>query len=304
MDGAQERNLTLTFSGAPAWVPGPPTAERSARPGRYRYGNVEEQQRFGDRTGEREALELADLRMRVRRGFLLRLRALFLESGAESATASAAEAHARALAARREAEALLERRERALEQWAREHGLKPTRRPSDLAGADRERREELERTRHEAHSDLQRTEVALGRARREVRSGGSGAGFSRASADDAQRAVGLLEGRLEEERAALERARERLWAFDAEHGVSSQPRRRVRDLSASERKRRDELRQSVRDAKQDLPDRPKPVPFDRLGAVYAEAEGCGIDDLPRTRVGVLSELEQYLEPAKEERKLN
>ena len=40
--------------------------------------------------------------------------------------------------------------ERALEQWDREHGLKPTRRPSDLAGADRERREELERTRHEA----------------------------------------------------------------------------------------------------------------------------------------------------------
>ena len=251
-----------------------------------------------NRTAECEALELADLRMRVRRGFLLRLRALFLESGAESATAAAAEAHAQALAARREAEALLERRERALEDWDREHGLKPTRRPSDLAGADRERREELERARHVAHSDLQRTEVALERARREVTSGGPGAGFSRAGADDAQRAAGVLEARLEEERAALERARERLWAFDAEHGVSSQPKRRVRDLAASERKRRGELRQSVRDAKRDLPERPKPVPFDRLRAVYAEAEECGIDDLPRTRAGVLGELEQYLQPAR------
>ena len=185
-----------------------------------------------DRDGsssERAALELADLRMRVRRGFLLRLRALFVESDAESATAEAGKAHAAALEAHRRAEALVERRERVL-------------------------------------------------------------------TDDAQRAVGVLEGRLEEERGALERARERLWAFDAEHGVSSQPRRRVRDLSASERKRRGELRQSVRDAKQDLPDRPKPVPFDRLGAVYAEAEECSIDDLPRTRAGVLSELEQYLEP--------
>jgi len=251
-----------------------------------------------NRTAECEALELADLRMRVRRGFLLRLRALFLESGAESATAAAAEAHAQALAARREAEALLERRERALEDWDREHGLKPTRRPSDLAGPESERREELERARHVAHSDLQRTEVALERARREVTSGGPGAGFSRAGADDAQRAAGVLEARLEEERAALERARERLWAFDAEHGVSSQPKRRVRDLAASERKRRGELRQSVRDAKRDLPERPKPVPFDRLRAVYAEAEECGIDDLPRTRAGVLGELEQYLEPGR------
>lgn len=249
-----------------------------------------------DRTTEREALELADLRMRVRRGFLLRLRALFLESGTESATGAAAEAHAEALAARREGEALLERRERALERWDREHGLKPTRRPSDLTGTDRERREELEHLRHDAHSDLQRTEVALERARREVTSGGPGAGFSRSADEDAQRAAGVLEGRLEEERAALERARERLWAFDAEHGISSHPQRRVRDLSASERKRRGELRQSVRDAKRDLPEPPKPVPFDRLRAVYTEAEGCEIDDLPRTRAGVLSELEQYLEP--------
>lgn len=241
---------------------------------------MEEHRSSGDRTSEREALELADLRMRVRRGFLLRLRALFLESGAESATAAATEAHAQALAARREGESLLERRERALEDWDRDHGLKPTRRPSDLTGADRERRDGLERARHDAHSELQRTEVALERAQREVTSGGPGAGFSRTTADDAQRAVGVLEGRLEEERSGLERARERLWAFDSEHGVSSHPQRRVRDLSASERKRRGELRQSVRDAKRDLPERPKAVPFDRLRAVFAEAEGCGIDDLP------------------------
>ena len=196
-------------------------------------------------------------------------------------------------------EALLERRERALEDWDREHGLKPTRRPSDLAGRESERREQLERVRHDAHSDLQRTEAALERARREVSSGGPGAGFSRAGADDAQRALGLLEARLEEERPALERARERLWAFDSEHGVSSQPKRRVRDLAASERKRRGELRGSVRDAKAELPERPMPVPFDRLRAVYAEGERCAIDDLPRTRAGVLGELE-YLEPARGE----
>ena len=130
-------------------------------------------------------------------------------------------------------------------------------------------------------------------------SGGPGAGFSRAGADDAQRALGLLEARLEEERPALERARERLWAFDSEHGVSSQPKRRVRDLAASERKRRGELRGSVRDAKAELPERPMPVPFDRLRAVYAEGERCAIDDLPRTRAGVLGELE-YLEPARGE----
>jgi hypothetical protein len=255
-----------------------------------------EERASADRAADREALELADLRMRVRRGFLLRLRALFLESGAESATAASAEAHAHALAARREGEALLERRERALEEWDREHGLKPTRRPSDLVGADRERREELERVRHDAHSDLQRTEVALEKARREATSGGPGAGFSRAGADDARRAAGVLEGRFEEERAALERARGRLWAFDAEHGVSSHPQRRVRDLAANERKRRGELRESVREAKRNVPERPKPVPFDRLRAVYAEAGGCGIDDLPMSRAGVLSELEQYLEP--------
>ena len=56
----------------------------------------------------------------------------------------------------------------------------------------------------------------------------------------------------------------------------------------------------MRDAKAELPERPMPVPFDRLRAVYAEAEGCGIDDLPHTRAGVLGELEQYLEPARGE----
>ena len=110
----------------------------------------------------------------------------------------------------------------------------------------------------------------------------------------------MLEQRLDEDRGALERARERLWAFDAEQGVSSHPRRRVRDLSAGERRRRGELRESVREAKQSLPEPPKPFPFDRLRAVYAEAEECSIDDLPQTRTGVLSELEQYLEPARGE----
>ncbi len=53
---------------------------------RVGYGKrMEERERPPEnRTAEREALELADLRMRVRRGFLLRLRALFLESGAAS----------------------------------------------------------------------------------------------------------------------------------------------------------------------------------------------------------------------------
>ena len=114
--------------------------------------------------------------------------------------------------------------------------------------------------------------------------------------------MGVLEQRLEEDRGALEQARERLWAFDAEHGVSSHPRRRVRALSAGERRRREDLRESVRNAKHDMPAPPKPVPFDRLRAVYAEAEECGIDDLPQTRTGVLGELEQYLEPPRGEEK--
>jgi len=248
------------------------------------------------RPSEREALELADLRMRVRRGFLLRLRALFVESGADSATAEAAEAHSAALEAHRRAEALVERRERALTEWEREHGLTPMRRPSDLAGEEREHRDELERARHRAHSDVQRTQAALEKARRERTSGGAGASFSRAAADDAERAVAMLEQRLEEEDDALERAREQLRAFDDEHGVSSQPRQLVRDLSPTERRRRDELRHSLRDAETALPERPKSVPFERVGAVYTEAEECGIRDLPRTRVGVLSELEQYLLP--------
>jgi len=119
--------------------------------------------------------------------------------------------------------------------------------------------------RHRAHSDVQRTRAALEKARREVTSGGAGASFSRTAAEDAERAAAMLEQRLEEENDALERARDQLRAFDDEQQVSSQPRQLVRDLSPAERRRRDELRHSLRDAETALPERPKSVPFERLG---------------------------------------